>query len=257
MRAAEQANQAKSTFLANMSHELRTPMNAILGYSEMLAEDAEDAGYDEIVLDLQKINAAGDHLLALINDVLDLSKIESGRMELLVETFDLRSLLDDSITTLEPLVAKNDNTLVADYDEDLGSMQADVTKLRQSLFNLVSNASKFTKKGTITLTARRYSSNKEERVRLDVADTGIGIPEDKIDKVFEEFGQADESTTLLYGGTGLGLPISRRFCQMMGGDITVTSEVGVGSTFTIDLPAIVAEAAEETTTESVAADQEA
>ncbi len=257
MHAAEQANQAKSTFLANMSHELRTPMNAIIGYSEMLAEDAEDEGYDEIVLDLQKINAAGDHLLALINDVLDLSKIESGRMEILVETFDLPSLLDDSVTTLAPLVAKNDNTLVADYDEELGSMQADVTKLRQSLFNLVSNASKFTKQGSITLTARRYSSNKEERVRLDVADTGIGIPEDKIDKVFEEFGQADESTTLLYGGTGLGLPISRRFCQMMGGDITVTSEVGVGSTFTIDLPAIVAEAAEETAAESVAADQEA
>ncbi len=234
--AADEANRSKSAFLANMSHELRTPMNAIIGYSEILTEDAEDEGREEIVSDLNRINAAGQHLLGLINDILDLSKIESGRMDLFLESFDLREMLDESVATLEPLVAKNDNTLVTDYDVNLGNVRADSTKLRQSLFNLVSNASKFTKEGTITLAANRYSSDGEERIRLDVSDTGIGIPEDKIGNVFEEFGQADESTTRDYGGTGLGLPISRKFCQMMRGDITVTSEVGQGSTFTIDLP---------------------
>jgi signal transduction histidine kinase/DNA-binding response OmpR family regulator len=255
-REAEAANQAKSSFLANMSHELRTPMNAIIGYSELLAEDAEDEGLDEMVPDLQKINAAGQHLLGLINDILDLSKIESGRMDLFLETFDLRELLDESIATLQPLVDKNDNTLVADYDETLGNVRADSTKVRQALFNLVSNASKFTKEGTITLAAERYQSDGAERVRVDVTDTGIGIPEDKIDKVFEEFGQADESTTKEYGGTGLGLPISRKFCQMMGGDITVTSEVGQGSTFTIDLPVTVdaMQAAQDALAEETAGD---
>jgi signal transduction histidine kinase/DNA-binding response OmpR family regulator len=236
---ADAANNAKSTFLANMSHELRTPMNAVIGYSEMLAEDAEYEGHEDIIPDLHKISAAGNHLLSLINNILDLSKIESGGMELFLETFELQTLLDDSVTTLEPLVAKNENRLVTDYDDDLGDMTADATKVRQSLFNLVSNASKFSSEGTITLTARRYSLDGQERIRLDVIDTGIGIPEDKLDKVFEEFGQADASTTRNYGGTGLGLPISRKICQMMGGDITVSSEVGVGSTFTIDLPAVV------------------
>jgi signal transduction histidine kinase/CheY-like chemotaxis protein len=256
MHEAEQANRTKSSFLANMSHELRTPMNAIIGYSEMLAEDAEDEGHDDMVPDLQKINAAGQHLLGLINDVLDLSKIESGRMDLFLETLDLRTLLDESVATLQPLVDKNANRLLTDYGEDLGNMRADATKLRQSLFNLVSNAAKFTEKGTITLTARRYSSDAMERVRLDVTDTGIGIPEDKIVRVFEEFGQADESTTRDYGGTGLGLPISRKFCQMMGGDITVTSEVGEGSTFTIDLPVTVdaMQAAQDALAEEIAED---
>jgi PAS domain S-box-containing protein len=234
--AAEAANRAKSTFLANMSHELRTPMNAIIGYSELLAEDAEDEGHDEMVPDLEKINAAGKHLLALINDILDLSKIEAGRMDLFLETVDLRQMLDESVSTVMPLITKNDNTLETEYTEDLGSVRVDLTKLRQALFNLLSNASKFTESGTITLAARKERRDGDEWLALSVSDTGIGIAEDKLDAVFEEFSQADDSTTRDYGGTGLGLPISRRFCQMMGGDITVSSELDKGTTFTIELP---------------------
>jgi len=235
--AAEAANRAKSTFLANMSHELRTPMNAIIGYSEMLAEDAEDDGYEEMVPDLEKINAAGRHLLALINDILDLSKIEAGRMDLYFETFDLRQMLDEAVATVTPLITKNGNELVTEFDGNLGTVRMDLTKLRQALFNLLSNAAKFTKNGTITLAARRGQRDGVERIVLSVADTGIGIREDKLEKVFEEFSQADDSTTRDFGGTGLGLAISRRFCRMMGGDITVASELGKGATFTIELPA--------------------
>jgi len=234
--AAEAANRAKSTFLANMSHELRTPMNAIIGYSEMLAEDAEDEGLDEMISDLEKINAAGRHLLALINDILDLSKIEAGRMDLYFETFDLKSMLDEAVATVTPLVTKNGNRLVADYDESLGRVRLDLTKFRQALFNLLSNAAKFTSDGTITLTARRERRGEDEWIVLSVTDTGIGIREEKLEKVFEEFAQADDSTTRDYGGTGLGLAISRRFCRMMGGDITVMSEPGAGAIFTIELP---------------------
>jgi PAS domain S-box-containing protein len=234
--AAESANRAKSTFLANMSHELRTPMNAIIGYSEMLAEDAEDEGHDEMVPDLEKINAAGKHLLALINDILDLSKIEAGRMDLFLETFDLRQMLDEAVATVMPLIAKNENELETDFADDLGNVRVDLTKLRQALFNLLSNAAKFTNNGTITLAAKRETRDGDEWITLGVSDTGIGIAEDKLDAVFEEFSQADDSTTRDYGGTGLGLPISRRFCQMMGGDITITSELGKGTTFTIELP---------------------
>jgi PAS domain S-box-containing protein len=237
--AAEAANRAKSAFLANMSHELRTPMNAIIGYSEMLAEEAEDDGLDAMIPDLDKINAAGKHLLSLINDILDLSKIEAGRVDLYLERFDLKQMLDEAVATVSPLVVKNDNELVADLADDLGQIRADLTKLRQALFNLLSNAAKFTHEGTVTLAARRELRGDREWVFLSVTDTGIGIPADKLDRVFEEFSQADESTTRNFGGTGLGLPISRRFCQMMGGDITVTSEPGVGSTFTIELPAAV------------------
>jgi signal transduction histidine kinase/CheY-like chemotaxis protein len=237
--AAESANRAKSAFLANMSHELRTPMNAIIGYSEMLAEDAEDEGYDEMVPDLKKINSAGKHLLALINDILDLSKIEAGRMDLYLERFDLHKTLDEAVATVTPLVAKNDNRLVAEFADDLGTVRADLTKLRQALFNLLSNAAKFTEKGTITLAACREQKEAGDRILLSVSDTGIGIAADKIDQVFEEFSQADDSTTRDYGGTGLGLPISRRFCRMMGGDITARSEPGKGSVFTIELPAVV------------------
>jgi PAS domain S-box-containing protein len=233
---AESANRAKSAFLANMSHELRTPMNAIIGYSEMLAEDAEEEGHDEMIPDLNKIHTAGMHLLDLINDILDLSKIEAGRMDLYLESFDLESMLQESLATLEPLVTKNNNTLVTDFADDLGSVRADLIKVRQALFNLVSNAAKFTENGTITISARRTRAEDGGTLRIDVTDTGIGIPEDKLDQVFEEFGQADNSTTKEYGGTGLGLPISRRFCQMMGGDITVVSEPGAGSTFSIILP---------------------
>jgi PAS domain S-box-containing protein len=235
--AAEAANRAKSTFLANMSHELRTPMNAIIGYSEMLAEDAEDEGHEEMIPDLSKINAAGKHLLALINDILDLSKIEAGRMDLYLERFDLRQMLDEAAATVAPLVTTNENRLVTDFGDDLGSVRADLTKLRQAMFNLLSNAAKFTRNGTITLAATRESREGGDWVSLSVTDTGIGIGEDKLEHVFEEFSQADGSTTRDFGGTGLGLPISRRFCRMMGGDITVSSEPGVGSTFTIELPA--------------------
>jgi PAS domain S-box-containing protein len=234
--AAEAANRAKSTFLANMSHELRTPMNAIIGYSEMLAEDAEDEGHDDMVPDLVKINAAGKHLLALINDILDLSKIEAGRMELFLETFDLNQMLDEAVSTVMPLIAKNDNKLKTDVGAGLGNVRADLTKLRQALFNLLSNAAKFTDKGTITMSAKMVMRGDDEWLELGVADSGIGIAEDKLDAVFEEFSQADDSTTRDYGGTGLGLPISRRFCQMMGGDIKVTSELGRGTTFTIEIP---------------------
>ncbi len=235
--AAEAANRAKSAFLANMSHELRTPMNAIIGYSEMLAEDAEDDGYDEMIPDLEKINAAGRHLLGLINDVLDLSKIESGRMELYLERFELNKMLEETRSTVMPLITKNNNNLVTDFGENLGNIRADLTKVRQALFNLLSNAAKFTEGGTITLSAKRELEADGDWILLSVSDTGIGIPADKLDHVFEEFTQADDSTTRNYGGTGLGLPISRRFCQMMDGDITVASQLGHGSTFTIKLPA--------------------
>jgi PAS domain S-box-containing protein len=235
--AAESANRAKSTFLANMSHELRTPMNAIIGYSEMLAEDAGDEGHDEMVPDLEKINAAGKHLLALINDILDLSKIEAGRTELFLETFDLRQMLDEAVSTVMPLITKNENKLETDLTGDLGNVRVDLTKLRQALFNLLSNAAKFTEGGTITLGAAKEMRGDAEWLKLSVADSGIGIGADKLEAVFEEFSQADDSTTRDYGGTGLGLPISRRFCQMMGGDISVTSELGKGTIFTIEIPA--------------------
>ncbi len=234
--AAEHANQAKSTFLANMSHELRTPMNAILGYSEMLIEEAEDLGQEDFIPDLRKINAAGNHLLALINDVLDLSKIEAGRMEVFAENIAVDALIDQVIHTTEPLMDKNSNRLVVEREGDLGTARQDVTKLRQALLNLMSNAAKFTHEGTVTLRAERSLEKGVEWLVFAVTDTGIGIPEDKLDHVFEEFSQADASTTREYGGTGLGLPISRRFCQMLGGDLTVASHAGEGSAFTIRVP---------------------
>jgi len=236
---AESASRAKSAFLANMSHELRTPMNAIIGYSEMLAEDAEDGGLDEMIPDLEKINAAGKHLLALINDILDLSKIEAGRIDLYLERFDIGQMLDEVVATIAPLVAKKNNRLVTDFSDGLGGMRADLTKVRQALFNLLSNAAKFTEDGSITLAAGSFFRDDATWIRVGVTDTGIGIAEDKLEHVFEEFSQADASTTREYGGTGLGLAISRRFCQMMGGDLTATSVLGSGSTFTIELPAVV------------------
>jgi len=234
--AAEAANRAKSTFLANMSHELRTPMNAIIGYSEMLAEDAEDEGCGELVPDLEKINTAGKHLLALINDILDLSKIEAGRMDLYLETFDLEQMLDETVVTLKPLAEKNGNELKTEFVSP-GRVRLDLTKLRQAVFNLLSNAAKFTRGGRITLAARRETREEGEWIVISVKDTGIGIAPEKLEKVFEEFSQADDSTTRNYGGTGLGLAISRRFCRMMGGDIRVESEFGKGASFSIELPA--------------------
>ncbi|MBW1687229.1 MAG: response regulator [Deltaproteobacteria bacterium] len=256
--AADAANKAKSAFLANMSHELRTPMNAIIGYSEMLAEDAEDQGQQEFVPDLKKINQAGTHLLALINDVLDLSKIESGKMEAFAEDIDVGALIDEVIATAQPLIDKNGNRLRIERGEHLGIAHQDLTKLRQSLFNLLSNAAKFTHEGTVTLRVEREQDRGVDWLTFAVSDTGIGIPEDKIDHVFEEFRQADDSTTREYGGTGLGLAISRRFCRMLGGDLTLKSQPGEGSTFTIQLPAILpGSASSETQVEAVPAETEA
>jgi signal transduction histidine kinase len=239
--AAEAANRAKSTFLANMSHELRTPLNAIIGYSEMLAEDFEDEGLEEFIPDLQRIRTAGRHLLVLINDVLDLSKIEAGRMELYLETFEVSNLIEDAVSTVQPLVERNANTLEVHRANELGTMHADLTKVRQGLLNLLSNAAKFTEGGTITLDVGRETVDEADWLTFGVSDTGIGMTPEQMEKLFQAFAQADASTTRKYGGTGLGLAITNRFCQMMGGDITVASEPGVGSTFTIRLPAKVAE----------------
>jgi PAS domain S-box-containing protein len=235
--AAEGANRAKSTFLANMSHELRTPLNAIIGYSEMLAEDARDAGHEEFVADLEKIRKAGNHLLGLINSVLDLSKIEAGKMELYLEKFDVAATLRDVMTTIQPLVQQKANRLVLEAPDELGTMHADITKLRQTLFNLLSNATKFTESGTITLRVSRTVDAGADWIIFSVADTGIGMTPEQLQSLFQAFQQADASTTRKYGGTGLGLAITRNFCQMMGGDVSVASTQGVGTTFTIRLPA--------------------
>jgi signal transduction histidine kinase/CheY-like chemotaxis protein len=236
---ANEANQAKSEFLANMSHELRTPMNAILGYSEMLTEDAEDAGQEQFVPDLKKINQAGTHLLSLINDVLDLSKIESGKMELFTEEFAVGELLDEMVATVHPLMEKNSNSLTVIRGADLGIAYQDITKLRQSMLNLLSNSAKFTHDGKVTLGAKRFERNGVEWLEIVVADNGIGIPQDKLERVFDEFAQADGSTTRDYGGTGLGLAITRRFAGLLGGSIEVSSEPGKGSAFTLLVPAVV------------------
>ncbi|MCK5669075.1 MAG: hypothetical protein KAI15_08310, partial [Gammaproteobacteria bacterium] len=234
-------NQAKSAFLANMSHELRTPMNAILGYSEMLMEEAEDLEQEETIPDLKKIHQSGTHLLALINDVLDLSKIEAGKMEAFAEEIDLNMLMDEASAIAHPLLEKNKNSLIIKRNEDLGSAYQDMTKLRQTLFNLLSNAAKFTHEGTVTLHINRTEEAEVSWLTFAVSDTGIGIAEDKVEHVFEEFAQADNSTTRDYGGTGLGLAISKRFCKLLGGDLSVQSELGEGSTFTILIPAILPE----------------
>jgi signal transduction histidine kinase/CheY-like chemotaxis protein len=235
--AAEQANRTKSAFLANMSHELRTPLNAIIGYSEMLQEEATDVGQDDFVPDLQKIHSAGKHLLALINDILDLSKIEAGKMELYLETFDVRNLIEEVKATIHPLIEKNSNTLVMKTAPDVGTMHADVTRVRQVLFNLLSNASKFTDHGDVTIETLREVRAGEDWIVIRVADSGIGMTPDQLGKLFQAFTQADSSTSRKYGGTGLGLVICRRFCQMMGGDVSVTSDYGHGSVFTVELPA--------------------
>jgi len=235
--AAEAANRAKSSFLANMSHELRTPLNAIIGYSEMLQEEVAERGCGEFVHDLKKIHAAGRHLLSLISDVLDISKIEAGKMDLFLETVDVAQMVSEVVATIHPVVEKNRNRLVVVCPANIGTTHADATKMRQTLFNLLGNAGKFTEDGTITLTCRRQSASLE----FIVADSGIGIPSEQQAKLFQPFQQVDASTTRKFGGTGLGLVISRTFCRMMGGDITVASEPGIGSTFTVRLPVAVAE----------------
>ena len=237
LHKAEAASRAKSTFLANMSHELRTPLNAIIGYSEMLQEEALELGLEDIIPDTQKIHNAGKHLLTLINDILDLSKIEAGRMELYLENFDLGNLIEEVVATLHPLVEKNNNQLQVSCSPDLGVMYADLTKVRQILFNLLSNALKFTEGGTVLLAATRESAGGSDWVYLQVSDTGIGMSAEQQQGLFQPFIQGDASTTRKYGGTGLGLAISRLFCQMMGGDITLESLLGVGSTFTVQLKA--------------------
>jgi signal transduction histidine kinase/DNA-binding response OmpR family regulator len=283
--AADAASMAKSQFLANMSHELRTPLNAIIGYSEMLQEEVSDLGQDGLRPDLEKIHGAGKHLLGLINDILDLSKIEAGKMTLYLEEFDVAQMVNDVATTVQPLVAKNGNRLDVVCPADIGRMRADMTKVRQTLFNLLSNSSKFTEKGVITLRVdrgARSSRSQFEASRLEpssasddpaaplarhmtqrasgedarsggrdarapivtfiVSDTGIGISAEQMSRLFEAFAQADASTTRKYGGTGLGLTISRNFCRLMGGDLTVASEPGQGSIFTVTLPMEVKEA---------------
>jgi len=235
--AAEEGTRAKSAFLANMSHELRTPMNAIIGYSEMLEEEFSEEGHDEYLPDIGKIRAAGKHLLSLINDILDLSKIEAGRMDLMLERFDLGQMVQETAATVQPLMNSQGVDFKTQVADDLGAVRTDLTKLRQALLNLLSNAAKFTHEGGVTLNAELFETEGDRWIRLAVSDTGIGIEAAKLERVFEEFTQADLSTTRQYGGTGLGLTISRRFCQMMGGDIIATSEVGKGSTFTIEIPA--------------------
>lgn len=230
--AAEAANEAKSRFLASMSHELRTPLNAIIGYSEMLIEDARDDGNEDSVSDLEKIMSSGQHLLGLINDILDLSKIEAGKMEVHLERFDIGQLVQDVTATIEPLIAANDNTLKLRLETTRKEMETDKTKLRQNLFNLLSNAAKFTKKGTIELIV----SDGENTVDFAVRDEGIGMTEEQKSRLFQPFEQADSSTTRNYGGTGLGLTIVKQFTEMLGGAVTVETAPGRGSTFTLRIP---------------------
>ncbi|MGL5062303.1 MAG: PAS domain-containing sensor histidine kinase, partial [Microcoleus sp.] len=268
--AAEAANRSKSIFLANMSHELRTPLNAIIGYSELLQEDAQELGAEEFTDDLKRISTAGQHLLALIQDILDFSKIEAGHMKLHLETFNILNLVEEVTSTIGPLADKNENILEVHCADDIGSMKTDLTRLRQCLFNLLSNAAKFTKTGLVSLTVTREFGISQQAVRqpkelevednnfaafspdlplsasdewivFTVKDTGIGMSDEQLARIFEPFTQADSSTTKKYGGTGLGLTITKKFCEMMGGDIIAISELDKGSTFTIRLPAFLNE----------------
>ena len=238
-KARDEAIDAKgetSRFFANMSHELRTPLNAILGYGEMLAEDCEDLGYDDLLPDLKKITSAGTHLLSLINNILDISKIESGKMELYITSFEIEDVVDVIRDISAPLVSKNNNAFQCNIQDGIGAMRQDETKLRQCLSNLLSNAAKFTEAGTVTLEVDASLEKEIEMVSFKVIDTGEGMSEEGVGKVFEVYTQAERSTSAKHGGTGLGLPLSREMAQMMGGDITLTSELGVGSVFTLKLP---------------------
>ncbi|MGL5065043.1 MAG: ATP-binding protein [Microcoleus sp.] len=252
--AAEAANRSKSAFLANMSHELRTPLNAIINYSEMLQEDAQDSGSEDFLPDLEKIQTAGKHLLDMISDILDISKIEAGHVTLYLENFDVQAMIEEVMTTAQPLVEKKGNSLALKTKGELGTMYADLPKVRQILLNLLSNAAKFTEKGVITIGVERIKNNrpkpgkhnKDESLSglnynsqilvFRVSDTGIGMTDEQLQQIFKPFTQADASTTRKYGGTGLGLTISQRLCQILGGEISVESENGKGSTFTVSLP---------------------
>ena len=233
---AEKASQAKSEFLANMSHELRTPLNAIIGYSEMLEEDAEDIDQADFVPELQKIQGAGKHLLGLINDVLDLSKVEAGHMDVYLETFAIMPLIEDVASTMQPVLAKNSNTLKIQCSDNVSKMHADQVKVRQSLFNLLSNANKFTQNGTITVNVISFETDDNSWIDFRIEDTGIGMMPEQLQKIFNAFAQADSSTTRQYGGTGLGLTITKNFVQMMGGTVNVESEVGKGTLFSLKIP---------------------
>ncbi|MBE9562064.1 MAG: response regulator [Proteobacteria bacterium] len=229
---AEEANTAKSKFLANMSHELRTPLNAIIGYSEMLQEEAEELEEDIFTPDLKRIGSSGKHLLGLINDVLDLSKIEAGKMDLYLENFELRIIIDEIVSTVKPLVEKNFNTFKVIYSDDLGEIYSDLTKLRQMLYNFISNSAKFTKNGVISLEIKREG----KWIHFLVTDNGIGMTEEQQEKLFQPFTQADSSTTRKYGGTGLGMTITQQFTKMMGGKIEVKSKLAEGTKFELSLP---------------------
>jgi len=243
--AAEAANLAKNQFLANTSHELRTPLNSIIGFSQLLKEDAKELGYTDFIPDLEAIQSSGEHLLSLINDILDISQIESGQVKLYLETFEIPRLIEEVVATTQPMVEKNGNTLVVDCANDIGTMHADLLKVRQVLLNLLSNGTKFTKEGQITLKISREERSEVNQldqelnssfVFFQVTDTGIGMTPEQLQLIFKAFTQADASTTRKYGGTGLGLTISSYFCQIMGGDISVVSQLGQGSTFTVCLP---------------------
>ena len=239
MAAAELASTRKSIFLAKMSHELRTPLNAVIGYAEILRETFEERpNAGRKMSDLDRIHAAGRHLLALVNDVIDLSSIESSRVELSTQAVVVKSLVDEVIATAPPLLSKRDNRMVVDMPEDLGAMELDALKVRQCLLNLLSNAAKFTTKGTITLRVLSRPSTRGEVLVLEVADDGIGIASESLRRIFEDFSQADNETLNKFGGTGLGLALTKRFCQMMGGSITVHSERGLGSSFIIEIPIV-------------------
>src|SRR6516225_10985240 len=234
---AEEASRTKSSFLANMSHELRTPLNAIIGLTELLCDNAARFGTEKALEPLRRVLRAGRHLLDLINDILDISKIEAGKMDLPFETVAIPPIIEEVLETARPLAQQNNNELVLDCPPVAGSVYADSTRLRQVLLNLLSNASKFTKGGTVTLSVARMEQHGQHWVDFAVSDTGIGITKEQLSHLFQEFAQADATTTREYGGTGLGLAISRRLCRMMGGDVTVASEPGKGSTFTVRLPA--------------------
>ena len=239
--AAEAANQAKSSFLANMSHELRTPLSAVIGYSEMMEEEVEDLGEQGLLADLGKIKSNARHLLSLINDVLDLSKVEANRMDTFAEDVDVRTLVEQAAGTVDALVAQKENRLVVKVAPDVGAMHTDVVKLCQCLFNLMSNASKFTEKGTVTLRVDREGEVEEAFLVFRVTDTGIGMTPEQVGRLFQRFTQADESTTRKFGGTGLGLALTRAFSHLLGGDISVESTFGKGTTFTLRLPAYMPE----------------
>ena len=235
--SAEEASIAKSQFLANMSHELRTPLNAIIGYSEIIEDEVLDLGYTQLSPDLQKINSAGKHLLALINEILDLSKIEAGKMEFYIEPVGIKQVVMETVGTVDSMIKQKHNSLVLNMQQELDVMQTDLTKLRQVLYNLLSNASKFTENGTITLTVDQHYVHNHNWISFVVEDSGIGMTEEQCSRIFSAFAQADNSTTRRFGGTGLGLAISQTFCQMMGGNISVKSTLGKGSTFYVNLPA--------------------